>query len=99
VNGEPVLYLDRGSRSVVTLPAFDTPADGAALDAAALAISALASIADEAGGRGITIDRIDGEPATRSPQAHRFIAAGFVTGFRGLTYRPAPRGVLAGARR
>ncbi|MGH6691870.1 MAG: Lhr family helicase, partial [Gammaproteobacteria bacterium] len=58
VNGEPVLYLDRGGRSVVTLPRFDTSADavaaGVAPDAAVLAIRALASVADEAGGRGIT---------------------------------------------
>ncbi|MEX0784584.1 MAG: DEAD/DEAH box helicase [Dehalococcoidia bacterium] len=101
VNGEPVLYLDRGGRSVVTLPAFDTSPDavaaGIAADAATLAIGALASIADEAGGRGITIDRIDGESATQSAHAGRFIAAGFISGFRGLTYRPAPKGALARA--
>jgi ATP-dependent Lhr-like helicase len=102
VNGEPVLYVDRGGRSVVTLPAFDTSpetvAAGVAPDAAALAISALAHIADDLGGRGITIDRIDGESATQSPRAARFIAGGFVSGFRGLTYRPSPKGVLARAR-
>ncbi|MCI0547538.1 MAG: DEAD/DEAH box helicase, partial [Candidatus Rokubacteria bacterium] len=102
VTGEPVLYLDRGGRSVVTLPAFEesppSAAGGAGAGSAALAINALTGIGEEAGGRGITIDRIDGAPATQSPRASRFIAAGFVSGFRGLTYRPAPRGVLSRAR-
>ncbi len=98
VDGEPVLYLDRGGRSVVTLPAFDAPPDGAAVDAADLALQALTGLADEATrGRGVTIDRIDGDPATQSPHSARFTAAGFVPGFRGLTYRPKPGGVLTRA--
>jgi ATP-dependent Lhr-like helicase len=97
VNGEPVLYLDRGGRSVITLPAFDAPADGSSIHAGALAVHALTGLADDAGGRGITLDRIDGEPATQSPLAARFTAAGFVPGFRGLTYRPTPSGVLSRA--
>lgn len=92
LDGRPVLYLDRGGRGVVTLPAFDEK------QAAALATGALVSLAEETGGRGLTLDRIDGEQPLQSPHLQRFIAAGFVTGFHGLTYRPAPRGVLAGAR-
>jgi ATP-dependent Lhr-like helicase len=93
VNGEPVLYLERGGRSVVTLPAFDDP------DTASLAIHALVAATDEAGGRGMTLERIDGDSASQSPLAARFIAAGFLSGVRGLTFRPSPKGVLAGARR
>jgi ATP-dependent helicase Lhr and Lhr-like helicase len=90
VDGEPLIYLERGGRSVVTLPAFDG-------EQAPLAIAALSGIARDATGRGLNIERIDGEPAADSPHAAAFRAAGFATGYRGLTYR-APREALAGAR-
>ena len=79
VNGEPALYVERGGRSVVTLPAFD---DWSAQALAALIDSPLAE------GRGLTIERIDGDSATEAPLAGAFADAGFVAGYRGLTYRP-----------
>jgi ATP-dependent Lhr-like helicase len=79
VNGEPVLYVERGGRALATLPAFES-------DAASLAIDALTRLA--AGGKPLTIERIDGEAAADSPHASRFREAGFVVGYRGLTYRP-----------
>ncbi|MEO9255956.1 MAG: DEAD/DEAH box helicase, partial [Tepidiformaceae bacterium] len=90
VNGEPLLYLERGGRSVVTLPAFDG-------DHTSLAIAALSTVAHDTAGRGLNIERIDGEPAADSPHAQAFRAAGFASGYRGLTYR-APREAFVGAR-
>ncbi len=90
VNGEPALYLERGGRSVVTLPAFDG-------ESGTLAVGALTTLTPQGAGRGLTIERIDGESATDSPLAQTFRSAGFADGYRGLTYRPA-REVLAGAR-
>jgi ATP-dependent Lhr-like helicase len=89
VDGEPLLYLERGGRSLVTLPAFDG-------EHARRAIAALTTVAHDTAGRGLNIERIDGEPAADSPHAAAFRDAGFASGYRGLTYR-APREVLAGA--
>ncbi|MCK9518365.1 MAG: DEAD/DEAH box helicase, partial [Dehalococcoidia bacterium] len=82
VAGVPVLYLDRGGRSLVTLPAFDDP------EYAAPALERLVDLAASAGGRPFALERIDGEPADQSPQAQRFIDAGFAPTYRGLAYRP-----------
>lgn len=87
VNGEPVLYVERNGRAIVMLPAFDRWRD--------VAVGAL--IASSEPGRPLTIERIDGEPAGDSPHAPEFREQGFVTGYRGLTYR-VPRRELAGAR-
>ncbi len=79
VNGNPALYIERSGRALVTLPAFESDAGG-------LAISALMRLATD--GKPLTIERIDGEDAAQSTQAPRFRDAGFVSGYRGLTYRP-----------
>jgi ATP-dependent Lhr-like helicase len=81
VDGEAVLYLERGGRSMVTFPAFDDA------HVASLAIAALM----EHGGRhghGLALERIDGVPAPESPAAAALIEAGFLSGYRGLTWRP-----------
>jgi ATP-dependent Lhr-like helicase len=88
-NGEAVLYMERGGRSVITLPAFE---ECGARAVAALATSPLAE------GRGLTIERIDGGPAGAAAARDTFESAGFVAGYRGLTYRPR-REVLSGAGR
>jgi ATP-dependent helicase Lhr and Lhr-like helicase len=90
VDGEPALYFERGGRSLVTLPAFDAcSADsiGALLDSPLVA------------GRGLTIERIDGGTASDSPLAPAFHEAGFVTGYRGLTYRPRREASASAGRR
>jgi hypothetical protein len=38
-------------------------------------------------GRGLTIERIDGEAAADSPRRTTLVDAEFVAGYRGLTYR------------
>lgn len=83
VDGEPVLYLERGGKGVVTLPAFDEPEMA---EAAVVAVAAN----EPPGGRGLTFERIDAIEASKSPHAEVFVEAGFVAAYRGLTYRPAP---------
>ncbi len=82
VDGEPVLYVERSGRGVVCLaPEQDT-------NAVDLACRALAAGAARNGARGLTIERIDGQPAAGSRLARQLESLGFVTGYRGLTYRP-----------
>jgi ATP-dependent Lhr-like helicase len=83
VDGVPVLYVERSGRGIVTLPAAEQ--DGLL----ELAIPALLGYAARHGAKGLTIERIDGGPATESPLAANLRAVGFATGYRGLTYRPA----------
>ena len=93
VDGEAVLYLDRGGRGVTTLPAFDVAVSRE------LALGGLLQAVERLGGRGLTVERIDGLPTGESPIAEAFLAAGFLAGYRGLTYRPATRGVDVAGRR
>ncbi len=90
-NGEPVLVIERGGKSLTTLPA----ADEDLLRGPALA--GLVEWAAKAGSKGITVERIDGIPAAESPFAPRLLEVGFAQGFRGLTYRAARFPALAHA--
>lgn len=90
-DGEPMLYLERGGRSVVTFPGFDDEGGWRH------AVDGLLGLAAHSGGRGLTIERIDRVPPSESPFAGAFVAAGFTAGYRGLTFRPS-RPELAGAR-
>lgn len=81
VDGRPVLYLDRGHRGLLTFPAV---ADEAL---ARLAVGCLASDSVVLGGRGLSIERVDGNPVLESPLAGLLREAGFAQGFRGLTRR------------
>ncbi len=88
IDGEAVLYLERGGRSLVTFPAFELEGN------AALALAYLQSQRGSEG-RGLAIEKIDGRPAAESPHARAFNEAGFVPGYRGLTYRARPARVAA----
>jgi ATP-dependent helicase Lhr and Lhr-like helicase len=85
VDGVAALYLDRGGRSMQTLPAFDDP------DTAGAAIGGLrASFASERRDRRdreLVIVRIDGLPIADSPLRDALLAAGFSPGYRGLVLR------------
>jgi ATP-dependent Lhr-like helicase len=83
VDGEPVLYVERGGRAVVTFPAFDT-------ERSVLAVAALAAAA-AASDRPRPLERIDSRPPDQSPHLVRFLDAGFVRGYRGLTMPAAAR--------
>ena len=83
VDGEAVLYVDRGGRSVTTVPAFEG-------GHSAVALRALQGTASR--GRPLTIERVDAVPAAQSSNAAAFSDAGFVTAYRGLTWRPPAGG-------
>jgi ATP-dependent Lhr-like helicase len=90
VDGEPVIYVERGGKGVCTLPAFDDR------DIAISALQALRAKEPAKAGRPIAIERIDGVPASESYALPLFGEAGFVMGYRGLT--PARDRAMANAR-
>jgi ATP-dependent Lhr-like helicase len=78
VNGEAALYMDRGGKSVQTLPAFaDAQVRGAAL-------RALGGLLEDGRLRALQIERIDGVPAATSPHRSAFESAEFRAAYRGL---------------
>jgi ATP-dependent Lhr-like helicase len=80
VDGEPVVYLERGGRSLLTFPAADDP------EIARLGLAALASL--QTGRRGeIVIGRVDGESVASSQLRAALLEAGFAAGYRGLVLR------------
>lgn len=84
VDGVAVLYLERGGRSLQTLPAFDEPEN------ARLAVAALRSSLAEGRGREFVVARVDGLPVAESAHRDRLLEAGFGPGYRGLVLRRAP---------
>jgi ATP-dependent helicase Lhr and Lhr-like helicase len=91
VNGAAALYLERGGRGIVTFPLMDTPAT------AAVALGCLLQFAAQQPSGSLTIERVDGVPVGEAGLKDALLGAGFVPGYRGLTYRP-PRREVAGAR-
>jgi ATP-dependent Lhr-like helicase len=84
VDGVPVVYLERGGRSLQTLPAFDDPST------AELGVRGLRALVLDGRERELVISRIDGLPVAQSPHKAVLIGAGFVPGYRGLALRGAP---------
>jgi ATP-dependent Lhr-like helicase len=78
VGGEPILYLERGGKSLVTLVRREDERLARGLDALAAAV-----------GRGrikrVALEKIDGEPAMGSPLSPLLTAAGFEEGPRRIT--------------
>ncbi|MBF8290038.1 MAG: box helicase, partial [Chloroflexi bacterium] len=83
VDGVAVLYVERGGRTLQTLPAFDGPT------VAGLAVPALHGLIGPGRDRELVVGRIDGMPVAESPHRAVLLAAGFVAGYRGLVLRPA----------
>ncbi|MGW2866121.1 ATP-dependent helicase [Streptomyces sp. NPDC001205] len=82
VDGELVLYLERGGKSLLC---WATEPDDPALTAASGALAGAA----RAGRLGtITVERANGDPALTSPLARSLETAGFVPTPRGLRLRP-----------
>jgi len=76
VGGAPVIYEQKGGKSLVTFPTREP-------EHLSLAIAAL--VADRGTGyRTIRVDKIDGVPANRSVHAPLFVAAGFAEDYKGL---------------
>ncbi|MFQ5380075.1 MAG: helicase-related protein, partial [Dehalococcoidia bacterium] len=84
VDGLPAVYVERGRRSLLTLPAAGDET---------LCSLALAALAEHptVGAGGWTIERIDGEPAGGSKLAPRLREIGFVDGYKGLVKRGGSR--------
>jgi len=81
VDGVAALYVERGGRSLQTLPAFDDPA------IAAVATPALRGLLGDGRDRELVITKVDGEPTTTSPHRAALVDAGFIDGYRGLVLR------------
>ncbi len=77
IDGEPVLYLERGGKTLQTLPAF------ADRDTAEMALSALRQLVADGRFRSLQIERVDGVPVGESPHAEALSLAGFQRSYRG----------------
>ena len=86
VDGAAALYLERGGRSLQTLPAADDAAT------AAPALAALRSLVDDGRFRELVVTRVDGEPIAASPWRALLEDAGFSAGYRGHVLRPGSTG-------
>jgi ATP-dependent Lhr-like helicase len=78
VDGDLVLYLERGGRSLLTFAPFD---DG---ETAEQALAALGGLTRDGRTRRIQVERIDGVAVASSPHRARLEAHGFRPGYRGL---------------
>ena len=77
-DGELVLYLERGGRSLLTFAAFD---DG---NIASLAVGALRRLLADGRLKRLQLERVDGSPVAESPLRDRMDALGFRAAYRGL---------------
>jgi len=78
VDGAPVFYLERGGRSLQSLPAADEPA------VAGAALASLGALVADRRVRELLISKVDGEPVASSAWRPALLAAGFQPGYRGL---------------
>jgi ATP-dependent Lhr-like helicase len=83
-DGEPVLYLERGGRSLQTLPAFVSSPS-----AAAAALDALTVLVRDGRLRALVIERIDGLPVNESVHRRALGDAGFRQAYRGWALKAA----------
>jgi len=84
VGGQATFYLERGGRSLLSLPAAVDP------DAARLALGAVGGLVDGGRFRELALTRVDGVAVTGSPWRECLEEAGFVPGYRGHVLRPVP---------
>jgi ATP-dependent Lhr-like helicase len=97
VDCEPVLYLERGGRGIVTLSRESTPAHWGAPAVAgtparkdaplAVALRALADAVRAGRVDAVALERVDGEPAVGSELEPALVELGFRQGPRRLTLR------------
>ncbi len=81
VDGAPALYLERGGRSLVTLPALDDP------NVASAALGAIAGLVTAGGMRELLVERVDRVPVGESPLAPALRDGGFRPSYRGYLLR------------
>jgi ATP-dependent Lhr-like helicase len=81
VDGEPVIYLGAGGKSMETLPSFAQP------ERATIALNALRQLLADGRLRSLQIERVDGASVNDSPHASALAAAGFQRSYRGWLLR------------
>jgi len=81
VDGEPVIYLGAGGKSMETLPGFGDR------ETAALALSALRQLLADGRLRAIQIERVDGVSVNDSAHAAALADAGFQRSYKGWLLR------------
>jgi ATP-dependent Lhr-like helicase len=82
VDGSPVLYLERGGRSLLCLPAADDP------ELASAGLTAIGSLVEPTGPyRELVLERVDRGSVAESALADALAAAGFRPGYRGWLLR------------
>ncbi|HSH21335.1 MAG TPA: hypothetical protein VK992_01795, partial [Candidatus Caenarcaniphilales bacterium] len=81
VDGAPVLYLERGGRSLQTLPRFTSVSDPERV------LGALTGLVADGRLRSLQLERIDGLPVAESSARDLLAAAGFRPGYRGWLLR------------
>ncbi len=84
-DGELVVYLERGGKSLLTFAPFDEPATGAA------AVGALRSLLSDGRLKRLQLERIDGDAIDQSRQRDRLVGLGFQQAYRGYVLGPAAR--------
>jgi ATP-dependent Lhr-like helicase len=84
VDGDAVLYVDRGGSSIQVLPAGNTP------EVLGLALRALGDLVADGRVRELVISKVDGEPVGGSRFRDALLEAGFVSGYRGFALRAQP---------
>jgi ATP-dependent Lhr-like helicase len=84
VDGAATLYLERGGRGLLSLPAASDP------ERRRRAVAALVGLVASGGSRReLRIERIDRGPVGESPLADDLREAGFRPSYRGYVLRPA----------
>ena len=78
-DGEPALYVERGRKGLISLPAFD--------QVGAPALAVLRHLAENSSRRELALDRVDGESALSSPLRTALEHAGFQREYLGLVLR------------
>ena len=82
-DGELVLYLERGGKSLQTFAPFDDER------VAATAVGALRGLLEDGRLKRLQLERVDGEPIAESAQRTRLTDLGFRQAYRGYALGPA----------
>ena len=84
VDGQAVLYLERGGSTLQTLPLADEP------ETALAAARSLGGLIADGRLRELVIRKVDGDDVAASPLRSILLEGGFAAGYRGLKLRGAP---------
>ncbi|GAB4330399.1 MAG: ATP-dependent helicase [Dehalococcoidia bacterium] len=92
VDGELALFVERGGRGLHTTSTFRNER------AAPRAVEALVALAPRSSRGVLNVQSVDGVPVSESQLVRHFVDAGFVAGYKGMSYREGARR-MSGARR